>query len=199
MITLDQAMPRVAHYRNFPLLLRFPVARFLPAILLATVLLWASGSRLRAAWTDPTIGLPPIETLGLRELGTQGELYCLLEDARGRIFIGSNKLLLADGPNWLSFPIPNAEYIYSMAQGSDHRILVGAVNECGYFEESAPGEFRYHSLIAHLPETERNFCTVWGCGQVGRSLYFICQKKSSVGTGNTCRSSRWIPAPDLPL
>lgn len=111
-----------------------------------------------------------------------------MQDHLGRLLVGSNQLEVLDAQSWKTYAIGNTQYLTALAKGEDHRIWAGAVNEIGYFDEPTVGNFQYHSLLAHLPEGERNVGTIWGCAVVGRMVYFVGRNQLLRWDGNSFRS-----------
>jgi signal transduction histidine kinase/CheY-like chemotaxis protein len=129
------------------------------------------------AWPDPTAGLPPVETIFGRTMGSDETKAVILQDELGRLFVGSDKLLVFDGQNWRSHSIPQTSGLASLALGEQGKIWAGAINQLGYFQEESPGAFKFRSLLPSLPEAARDVGTVWGCAPVGPATYFICRDK----------------------
>lgn len=151
-----------------------PLPIFLLRLLLAAQVPLAG---LQASWLASTTGHPAVETVYAKDIGGEGSKNIVREDALGRLYIGTNRLIVFDGQSWLSYPLPNSSAINDLALGQDGKVWIGAENELGYFQESATGVFDYHSLVSHLPSDAKDVGTVWGCGQVDALTYFICQKK----------------------
>jgi signal transduction histidine kinase/CheY-like chemotaxis protein len=133
--------------------------------------------RISATWLDHSAGLPWMEHHSARNLGTEAMHLCVAEDKLGRLFVGSYELLVFDGASWKTYPAGKAVGIRTMRYGPDGRLWVGALNEIGYFTEPSTGNFQYHSLLAHLPENERQVGHIWGVGVVGSQVYFIGREK----------------------
>ncbi|MBI2497183.1 MAG: hypothetical protein HYV75_04435, partial [Opitutae bacterium] len=112
-----------------------------------------------------------------KEFGADEIAWISLEDQYGRLFVGGDKLQVFDGQSWRSFPIGNSYALRALALGEDGRLWAGATNEVGYFEEESLGAFKYHSLISHLPKEQQLVDDIWGCTQIGRTIYFICRAK----------------------
>src|SRR5690606_34177736 len=49
------------------------------------------------AWTDQSAGLPPVEIITAKTMGSETALHTIAQDGFGRFFVGSNRLLVYDG------------------------------------------------------------------------------------------------------
>ncbi len=126
------------------------------------------------AWADSTAGLPPVEIISAKTMGADGSIMSVALDKLGRLFIGSNRLLVFDGQTWRSFPKPNSYPLTSLVMGDGGRLWAGTTNELGYFQEESLGAFKFYSLLSYLPKEARDIGIVWGCAPVGQTTYFIC-------------------------
>lgn len=96
------------------------------------------------------------------------------QDELGRLFAGSDSLLVYDGQTWTSHPKPSDYPLISLARGRDGTLWSSTVANLGYFTENSFGTFEYHSLLRALPpETAHQLGTVWGSAPLGSATYFI--------------------------
>jgi signal transduction histidine kinase/CheY-like chemotaxis protein/HPt (histidine-containing phosphotransfer) domain-containing protein len=147
--------------------------------LLLVVLGGCAGLGLHGAWTDHTQGLPSLEFFPSREVGaaaTESGFFAH-QDARGRIFFGGKNLLVYDGATWRSHALNAGLGLASLAPGTEGRLWGGGLDELGYLTESPTGDFTFTSLLEHLPGEERDLGIIWGCGQSGDRIYFVCASK----------------------
>jgi signal transduction histidine kinase/FixJ family two-component response regulator len=112
-----------------------------------------------------------------RVIGSHSQTGVFAQDARGRLLVGSDSLLLHDGADWQGFGIPDSHDVFALACDADNRVWVGAYNEVGYFEESADGHRQFHSLRSRLPSVHQNLEFIWDCSLLGSSVFFVCQAK----------------------
>ena len=133
--------------------------------------------RLSASWLDKTAGVPWMEHISARSLGTENIHLFVSEDSLGRLYVGSKELLIHDGATWKRYPAGGGGGVRTAQPGSDGLLWIGALNEIGYFSEPSVGHFEYHSLLAHLPDNERQIGHIWGAGLVGRYVYFVGREK----------------------
>lgn len=156
-------------------------------------------TRLDGAWLDKTSGAPWLEHHSARSMGTETAHLSIVEDPLGRLYVGSFGLVVNDGTAWKTYRVGNGAGVRVVRFGADGRLWVGAINEIGYFTEPTIGNFEYHSLLAHLPETERQVGQIWGVGLVGPHVYFLSREKIYRWNGTTFQiwsfpgSSRLFP------
>ena len=133
--------------------------------------------RISASWLDKSVGLPWMEHISARSLGTDTLHLFVSQDSLGRVYVGSQGLLVHDGIAWKQFPAGGSSGVRTAQPGPDGFLWIGALNEIGYFSEPSTGHFEYHSLLGHLPENERQVGHIWGVGLVGQYVYFIGREK----------------------
>ncbi len=183
---------RRASERQYGLIHKVRTSRVRLGIYLAVALVGLTPLGLFGAWKDPTDGQPILENFSAAELGTDAVKWTVLQDKFGRLFVGGDQLHVFDGQAWQAFPVPNAYSLRALVFGEDGKLWTGAINEIGYFEEEGLGNFKYHSLVAHLPKEERLVGNVWGCVPVGRNIYFVCQDRLLYWDGSTFRVWHFI-------
>lgn len=154
--------------------------------------IWTGLSQpLWAAWSDASAGLPPIDVVSAKAMGTDADKSVILEDKLGRIFVGSTSLLVFDGQVWTAHPKPGGNALISLAWGEDGILWATTVGDLGFFREESPGDFKFHSLLGSLPPDERDVGPVWGCAPVGSVTYFFCRDKLLRWDGREFQSSRF--------
>ena len=129
------------------------------------------------AWRDASAGLPPVEIVTAKEMGADSSKSVVWQDKLGRIFIGSTSLLVFDGQTWTSHAKPGGYTLTMLAPGPEGILWAGTTNDLGFFREESFGNFKFHSLLAELPEAARDLGPVWGCATVGSITYFVCKDK----------------------
>lgn len=99
--------------------------------------------------------------------------WAIAEDENSRLYFANNEgLLVFDGINWQTYPVPNNTILRSVAFGPDGKLYAGAQDELGYFTSDPVGRLQYTSLKYLLPETERNFADVWEMAFAGSDVFF---------------------------
>ena len=110
----------------------------------------------------------------MEELGTTAKVKCLLETPEGTLFAGADRLLIFDGVSWTQARAENTPEITSLCM-EGNRLWIGGVNEVGYFEKNANGEFVYKSATYRLGE--RFYGTVHRIFVVGGTIVFVSERK----------------------
>jgi len=132
---------------------------------------------LLGGWQDKSAGLPPIEIISAKALGQDGDKMIVMQDRLGRILIGSRSLLVFDGQTWSSHEKPGDYPLRALVPGPAGILWAGLNNDLGFFREESLGQFKFHSLRAHLPEGALELGMVWGCAPIGTLTYFISKDK----------------------
>ncbi len=84
------------------------------------------------------------------------------QDSKGMMCVANNDgILRHDGMNWDLLPLPDMNYVFSIAFDAHDRLYVGAYNELGYLQADEGGKYRYHSLLPLLPDSARNIKNVF--------------------------------------
>ena len=130
-----------------------------------------------ASWHDHQQGSPALDFFPNRIIGATPQTSMIVQDSRGRLFVGSDALLVYDGANWSSHPLPDSYNLMALCFGPEQKLWAGAHNQIGYYTEQSSGAFVFTSLIAQLPAEHRRIEYTWGCGLVGPVVYFICDAK----------------------
>ena len=105
-----------------------------------------------ARWKDTSAGQPFVETHPATELTVSG-IWSIVEDARGRLYAGSDSVLEFDGVTWSVIPTGRGNTIFRLAVDATNRIWCGGANELGYLDEDETGARSYHSLHDRLPQS----------------------------------------------
>jgi signal transduction histidine kinase/CheY-like chemotaxis protein/HPt (histidine-containing phosphotransfer) domain-containing protein len=132
---------------------------------------------LQGDWRDDSVGLPPVDIITAKELTEDTLKSVVLQDKLGRVFVGSTSLLVFDGQTWRAHPKPGGYFLSALTPGADGILWAGTTNDLGYFREETLGEFKFHSLLHHLPAEARNLGAVWACVPVGPHTYFVGKDK----------------------
>ena len=149
------------------------IRHFIQAVLFAGLL----PAAVTAAWSDHQQGSPSLDFFPNRIIGAAPQTSTVVQDVRGRLFVGSDALLVYDGMQWASHPLPDSYDLIALSFGPDQKLWAGAHNQVGYYTETSNGAFVFTSLMAKLPVEHRRIEFTWGCGLVGSAVYFVCQSK----------------------
>jgi signal transduction histidine kinase/DNA-binding response OmpR family regulator len=108
------------------------------------------------------IGVPVLQAHTRDEFGGYGQVWTIVQDRRGVIFIGTSGSVIReyDGVSWRKILTPS-NTTRSMAMDDTGRIWVGSNANFGYLEPDSTGTLRYISLLEKIPENERGFTDVW--------------------------------------
>ncbi len=97
----------------------------------------------------------------------------------GEIVVGDYQQLLSfDGANWRAHGRTDSAIYYSaLAFTPDGaKLWSGGIDEIGYFERSAAGDYVYHSLTPHLPPEHRSVI-VWACRPSAQGADIVSAQK----------------------
>lgn len=129
------------------------------------------------------LGRPIVRTFGPRETGGGNEIWAITQGEQGRLYCGSDAVLVFDGERWQQHRIPGSYAVRALALGPD-RLWVGAVNEIGYFPRDPDGRLGdYQSLVAHLPADTGNLDDIWHVFLTDRGTCFVASDRVIVWDG----------------
>lgn len=115
---------------------------------------------------------PQIAWYSPSELGSNGPIWSVLEEPNGRLWVGADRLLTYDGGKWIPIATKTSE-VRSIAR-RNARIWVGGLDEIGYVEENAEGEWHYTSVTSQIANPVG---VVWQAFSVPEGALFICQQQ----------------------
>jgi len=82
--------------------------------------------------------------------------WVMAQDKQGVSYFANNDgVLRYDGTSWDLMPLPNKDFVSSVAVDAEGKIYVGSVNELGYFQKDSAGIYQYRSLMSQLPAEHR--------------------------------------------
>jgi signal transduction histidine kinase len=82
----------------------------------------------------------------------------VVQDNQGVLYFANNDgVLTFDGRDWNLLPMPNKDFVFSVALDNKGNIYVASFNEFGFFERDGRGGHTYHSLVTDLPGQYRDF------------------------------------------
>ena len=119
------------------------------------------------------IGVPVLQAHTRDEFGGYGQVWSILQDNRGILFIGTSgsEIREYDGVTWRKIQTPS-NTTRSMALDNDGRIWVGANANFGYLAPNSTGTLQYVSLLQNVPEKDRAFTDVWQTLPTAQGVYF---------------------------
>jgi signal transduction histidine kinase/CheY-like chemotaxis protein len=121
----------------------------------------------------PEEGRPFIRTYQVRDAGAIGQIWAILQDPRGVLWVGSSfGLAEFDGAHWRRHVIGPVSVVRSLAMDESGRIYVGASGRFGYLEPDAQGELKFTNLAVDIPQDLRDFSDVWRTFVTPTGVYF---------------------------
>src|SRR5829696_4304098 len=107
-------------------------------------------------------GRPFIRAYRPTEVGGAGQIWSILQDRRGVMYIGTNGSVLEfDGSSWRRIRLEPGGSGRSLALDASGRIYVGSASSLGYLAPDEHGDMTFVSLVSRLPEDARSFNDVW--------------------------------------
>ena len=95
----------------------------------------------------------------------------VVQDEKGVFYFANNDGLLSyNGSRWDLLPMPNKEFVFSIAIAEDRRKFVASYNELGFFKPDSLGSHSYVSITKKLPKEFRNFKDNQNCEKNLRAL-----------------------------
>jgi signal transduction histidine kinase/DNA-binding response OmpR family regulator len=139
------------------------------------------------------VGVPVLQAHTRDEFGGYGQVWTILQDRRGIIFIGTSgsEIREYDGVSWRKILTP-ANTTRSMTMDGNGRIWVGSSGNFGYLEPDSAGTLRYIALLDKIPENERGFTDVWQTLPTPQGVFFRSYQELFRWDGNTMHV--WHPA-----
>ena len=97
-------------------------------------------------------GRPFIRAYRPTEVGGAGQIWSILQDRRGVMYIGTNGAILEfDGSSWRRMRIEPGGSGRSLALDASGRIYVGSASAFGYLAPDEHGDMTFVSLVSRLP------------------------------------------------
>lgn len=95
----------------------------------------------------------------------------------GIIYIANQAgLLRYDGESWDLFKLSKTSTIRALDITNDGKILVGGIDELGFFAPDKKGKLQYHSLVGLIDTAFRDFGDIWTVKIVGNSWFYQSDK-----------------------
>jgi signal transduction histidine kinase/FixJ family two-component response regulator len=128
--------------------------------------------------TDPEMGRPQVRNWTMRDYEAYPQNWVVRRDAEGRLYFGNRDgVLMYDGQGWRTLPMPGL-FVRGLDFAADGRLYAGAVDELGYFERTALGEWgAFVSLRDHLPAEERAIADIRSVRALPDGVFFATAKR----------------------
>jgi signal transduction histidine kinase/CheY-like chemotaxis protein len=121
----------------------------------------------------PEEGRPFIRQYQIRDVGVVGQIWAVLQDPRGVLWVGTSfGLAEFDGAHWRRHQIGPVSVVRSLAMDETGRLYVGSSGRFGFMEPDAQGELRFKDLSGGVPEDIRDFSDVWRTFVTETGVYF---------------------------
>jgi signal transduction histidine kinase/ActR/RegA family two-component response regulator len=152
-----------------------PLRRVTPVFLLLACL---GALRAESMRRDPEAGRPPVQAWTMRDYLAFPQNWVARRDREGRMYFGNRDgVIVYDGRQWRTLPMPGI-FIRGLDFGADGRLYAGGVDEFGYFQRDALGEWGpFVSLRDHLPEEERALSDIWSVNALPDGVFFVTYKR----------------------
>jgi signal transduction histidine kinase/ligand-binding sensor domain-containing protein len=95
----------------------------------------------------------------------------------GIIYVANQAgLLRYDSESWDLYKLSKTTTIRTLEIADDGKILVGGINELGYFAPDKKGKLQYHSLLELIDTAFHDFGDIWTVKIVGNSWFYQSDK-----------------------
>jgi signal transduction histidine kinase/DNA-binding response OmpR family regulator len=134
-------------------------------------------SRPAAAQTAQA-GLPIIRNYSAKDYIPAGQVWTILQDRRGVMYIGSSAgyILEYDGATWRKIFHPSST-VRSLAMDDSGRIWAGLEGDFGYLAPDAAGSLQFVSLQDKIAAADRDFTDVWQTLPTAQGVFFRSYQK----------------------
>ena len=123
-------------------------------------------------------GLPIIHNYSAKEFIPAGQVWTILQDRRGVMYIGSSAgyILEYDGVTWRKIYHPSST-VRSLAMDDKGTIWAGLEADFGYLTPDATGSLQFVSLRDKIAEADRDFTDVWQVLPTDQGVFFRSYQK----------------------
>jgi His Kinase A (phospho-acceptor) domain len=123
-------------------------------------------------------GLAFIQNFLPEDYDGHGQNWDVIQDLRGVSYIANNTGLLEyDGNSWNLIEHETESYPTSLAIDEDGRIFIGFDNGIGYLHPDSTGNYEIVSITKFVPDSLRDFGTVWQTVATPDGIYFMTYTK----------------------
>jgi signal transduction histidine kinase/CheY-like chemotaxis protein len=104
---------------------------------------------------------PLVTVYSSEDIGQDAMSWITVEDRDHGLHFGANELISFDGTRWRSDPATHAFALRGLDVDSNGRIWAAANGQIGWFDRRGDGGWAFHSLVEHLPASERDLGDMW--------------------------------------
>jgi serine phosphatase RsbU (regulator of sigma subunit) len=139
------------------------------------------------------VGRPFIKNFSSEEIGAAAQNWCIQQDSVGTLYFGNSLGVIGfNGIDWNLKQVSNTSTVRSLAYDPvTDRLYAGAQGEFGYFEKDSLGNRKYVSLLAQVPDEDKNFKDIWKTYIRPDGIYF--QSWTQVFRWNGDEMDIWKP------
>ena len=119
------------------------------------------------------VGMPLIHNYSTRDYEAGPQVWSVLEDKRGLIYVGSSSgaILEFDGVTWRKI-FHASSTVRSLGMDESGRIWAGLEADFGYLAPDAAGSLQFVSLLDKVPAEYRDFTDVWQVLPTPKGVFF---------------------------
>lgn len=111
-----------------------------------------------------------------REIGLPRPKWSMAQDRQGVLYFGSDCLLTFDGRHWRKFETEGPYGICALDLDSQGRLWAGTQTDLGWYDQTESTGWKFHSLLATLPASERTIDTITKVAAIGSEVTFISRQ-----------------------
>ncbi|MHB0971566.1 MAG: ligand-binding sensor domain-containing diguanylate cyclase [Thermoanaerobaculia bacterium] len=122
-------------------------------------------------------GFPTIQVYDQRDHSGGPQNFDVAQDTDGILYFGNLAgVVTYDGAKWRLIKLPNDASAGTIEADSKGRVVLGSVNEFGYFDADPSGSVVYRSLMPQLPPEAREFGEMWALCSTTDGFLMITDK-----------------------
>ncbi len=123
------------------------------------------------------VGSPLLQNYSIKDYGTGNQFWAIAQDHRGVMFFGLGGLILEfDGVTWRKIFMPS-DVARSLFVDDQDRVWAGLNADLGYLTPDNAGTLHFVSLLDQIPQTDRDFTTVWQTMTTPQGTFFRSYEK----------------------
>ncbi|HEX2835600.1 MAG TPA: diguanylate cyclase [Thermoanaerobaculia bacterium] len=142
----------------------------------------------------------PLITVYPAEVHKAGpQTFDLAQDSRGILYFGNlHGLVTYDGAWWHLTKLPAEQVALSVAADARGRLALGLVNDFGYITPGVEGSHGFHSLLAQVPQAQREFGDVRAICSTNAGFLYLTERSMFLWNDGAPRLVGEFPADAAP-